>query len=81
MNLQAQGSLHRPTEQTLAHVAQFQHHIFEDDEPYARRLQLLAVKQCSSGWDCYASIWTVDANRKAAEAGIRLIMGTVTFED
>ena len=64
-----------------AHAAQFQHTVFEDSEPYARRLQLLAIKQCSAAWDCYASIWTVDANRKAADAGIRLIMETVTFAE
>lgn len=64
-----------------AHAAQFQHTVFEDSEPYARRLQLLAIKQCSAAWDCYASIWTVDANRKASDTGIRLIMETVRFAD
>lgn len=64
-----------------AHATQFQHTVFEDDQPYARRLHVLAVKRCGQQWNCYASTWTLDANRKAAEAGMRMIMETVTFAD
>ncbi len=64
-----------------AHATQFQHNVWEDDAPYARRLHVLAVKQCGAQWNCYASTWTLEANREAADAGIRKIMETVTFED
>lgn len=64
-----------------AHATQFQHTLFEDDQPYAQRLHVLAVKRCGQQWNCYASTWTLDANRKAAEAGMRKIMETVTFTD
>jgi hypothetical protein len=30
-----------------AHATQFQHNIFESNQPYARRLHVLAVKRCS----------------------------------
>ncbi|KRG52911.1 hypothetical protein [Stenotrophomonas maltophilia] len=64
-----------------AHATQFQHNIFESNQPYARRLHVLAVKRCSVEWYCYASTRTLSANRKAAEAGIRKIMESVTFAD
>lgn len=64
-----------------AHATQFKNNLFEDDQPYAQRLHVLAVKRCGEEWNCYASTWTLDANRKAAEAGIRKIMETVTFAD
>ena len=64
-----------------AHATQFQYNLFEDDQPYAQRLHVLAVKQCGEEWNCYASTWTVEANRSAAEAGMQKIIETVTFAD
>lgn len=64
-----------------AHSTQFRHNVFEDDAPYSRRLHVLAAKRCGAQWNCYASTWTLDANRAAAETGIRKIMETVTFAD
>jgi len=64
-----------------AHATQFRHKLFEDDQPYARSLHVLAVKLCGVEWNCYASTWTLEANRNAAEAGIRKILETATFAD
>ena len=43
------------------------------------RLQLVAIRGCGRGWSCYASTTTVDANREAAEAGIRLMLESMTY--
>ncbi len=62
-----------------AYATRFRDDRFPVGHPNRDRLQLVAIRGCGRGWSCYASATTVEANREAAEAGIRLMLESMTY--
>lgn len=62
-----------------AYATRFRDDRFPVGHPNRDRLQLVAIRGCGRGWSCYASTTTVEANREAAEAGMRLMLESMTY--
>ncbi len=62
-----------------AYSTRFQDDRFPAGHPKREGVQLVAIQGCGRGWSCYASTTTVEANREAAEAGMRLMLESMTY--
>lgn len=60
-------------------VSRYNHNVFGADSPYAKRVDLYALKPCGEGWVCLLYAQTVAANESAASAGMAKLYETVKF--
>lgn len=60
-------------------VSRYTHTVFGADSPYAKRVDLYALKPCGAGWTCLIYAQTVAANESAASAGMAQLYETIKF--
>ncbi len=60
-------------------VSRYTHTVFGADSPYAKRVDLYALKPCGDGWVCLIYAQTLAANESAASAGMAKLYETMKF--
>ena len=60
-------------------VSRYNHTVFGVDSPYAKRVDLYAIKPCGEGWVCLLYTQTLAANESAASAGMAKLYETMKF--
>ncbi|WP_176051205.1 hypothetical protein [Burkholderia sp. BCC1644] len=61
-------------------ASSYTHKIFNDDELYAHRLDLVTSKVCGKGWTCVVFSSGLAANESAAKQGMAKIYETIRYQ-
>ncbi|MGY4833743.1 hypothetical protein [Burkholderia cepacia] len=61
-------------------ASRYTHKIFNDDELYAHRLDLVTSKVCGKGWTCVVFSSGLAANESAAKQGMAKIYETIRYQ-
>lgn len=61
-------------------VSRYTHKIFNDDELYAHRLDIVTSKVCGKGWTCVVFSSGLAANESAVKQGMAKIYETIRYQ-